>query len=250
MAPDRRQLLIGGVGAAAAGWSRSAKAQDPAALGISLVTYPSGSFPINGLLFSPAGDARRGPMAGAAVALLHGGGGAQDDVHIFTEGALSLTARGYHCLMPNYFDATPNQRRSTTVAARRWRKAILDGVAWLGGRPDVDAGRVGALGFSRGGSLGLDGVLMEGGAQAFVAVASGGSVDAGDIRYRPPVLMVYADGDPLVSARRVRARSEVLASADVPVETYELTSPRHRFDAAEWRTVFDEAGRFFDRTLT
>jgi len=249
MSPDRRQLLIGGLAATTGIWPRLASAQDPAALGISLVTYPSGSFPINGLLFSPVGEARRGPMAGAAVALLHGGGGAQDDVHIFTEGALSLAAQGYHCLMPNYFDATPSQRRSTAVAARRWRKAILDGLGWLGGRPGVDPDRVGALGFSRGGSLGLDGVLEEGGAQAFVGVASGGSLDTADIRHRPPVMFIYADGDPLVSARRVRERAAALAAAEVPVEMHELTSPRHRFDPDEWRAVFNVAGRFFERTL-
>jgi len=250
MTPDRRQLLIGGLLATTVGGARSVAGQDPAALGISLVSYPSGAFPINGLMFSPVGEARRGPMAGAAVALLHGGGGAQDDVHIFTEGALSLTARGYHCLMPNYFDATPSQRRSTAVAARRWRRAILDGLGWLGQQPGIDPGRVGALGFSRGGSLGLDGVLEDGGAQAFVGVASGGSLDIDNIRHRPPVLFIYANGDPLVPARRVRERAATLAAAEVPVETHELNSPRHRFDPDEWRTVFDVAGRFFDRTLT
>lgn len=246
---DRRQLVIGGLAAATTVWPGSVAGQDPAALGISLVNYPSGSFPINGLLFSPVGEAQRGPMAGAAVALLHGGGGAQDDVHIFNEGALGLTARGYHCLMPNYFDATPSQRRSTAVAARRWRRAILDGLGWLGQQPGINPGRVGALGFSRGGSLGLDGVLQEGGAQAFVGVASGGSLDVGDIRHRPPVLFIYADGDPLVSARRVEGRAATLAAAEVPVEAHRLTSPRHRFDPDEWRTVFDVAGRFLDRTL-
>lgn len=250
MTPDRRQLLIGGLAATTVGSAGAVKAQDPAALGISVVSYQSGAFPINGLLFSPVGDARRGPMAGSAVALLHGGGGAQDDVHIFTEGALSLTARGYHCLMPNYFDATPRQRRTTAVAAERWRRAILDGLDWLGGRPGVAPDRVGALGFSRGGSLGLDGVLEEGGVAAFVGVASGGSLDTDRIGHRPPVLLIYADGDPLVAARRVRERARTLADARVPVEMHELTSPRHRFDAGEWRTVFDVAGRFFDRTLT
>lgn len=250
MTPDRRQLLIGGLAATTAISPLGARAQDPAALGISLVSYPSGTFPINGLLFSPVGEARQGRMAGAAVALLHGGGGAQDDVHIFTEGALGLAARGYHCLMPNYFDATPNQRRSTAVAARRWRQAILDGLRWLGQRPGLDPARVGAFGFSRGGSLGLDGVLEEGGASGFVGVASGGSLEPADIRHRPPVLFIYADGDPLVSARRVEERAATLAAADVPVETHRLVSPRHRFDPGEWRTVFDVAGRFLDRTLS
>ena len=76
MTPDRRQLLIGGAAAATVGAAGVARAQDPAALGISVVSYQSGAFPINGLMFSPVGDARRGPMAGSAVALLHGGGGA------------------------------------------------------------------------------------------------------------------------------------------------------------------------------
>lgn len=242
----RRGVLAGLAGLAAAGPVGAAQLPP----GVSLTRYPSGRGRISAVLFEPpAQAAASGPMAGMAVVLLHGSGGAQDDARIFTEGALSLAARGCACLMPNYYDATPRQQVSSPAARRQWQRAILDGIAWMGTQPGVDASRVGALGFSRGGGLVMDGALRLGGPAAVVGVAAAAATGARDIRHRPPTLLVWSDDDPVVPGAAVRAWEGRLREAGVPVETARLDSPRHRFDAAEWRAVFATAGAFFERTL-
>ena len=225
-----------------------ARAQAPE--GVEVVRYTSQDRPIAGLMFSPVGAAAQGPMAGAAAVLLHGSGGAQDDVHLFTEGALMLASRGYRVLLPNYYDATPREgAHSGPVSNRRWRQAILDGVAWIGTRPGVDPARVGALGFSRGGGLVMDGAVRFGGPAAVVGVASAANVEVAGIVHKPPMLLIWSDHDPVVGGARPRAWADTLRQAGVEVETAALDSPRHRFDDAEWRAIFGRTNAFFERTL-
>lgn len=215
-----------------------------------LVRYDSGGALIDAVMFTPAdAGAATGAMAGMGVVLLHGSGGAQDDARIFTEGAMALASRGCRCLMPNYYDATPRQQRASAAARRQWRRAIMDGIAWMKTQPGVDAGRVGALGFSRGGGLVMDGALRFGGPAAVVGVAAAASTEPRDIRHRPPMLLIWSDDDPVVPAEAVRAWEGRLREAEVPVETARLDSPRHRFDAAEWRAIFTTAGAFFERAM-
>lgn len=210
--------------------------------GIELVTYDSAWASINAVLFRPAPGAREGDLSGKGLVLLHGSGGAQDDVRLFTPGALALAARGCTCLMPNYYDATPGQRRSSEVAARRWRRAIRDGALWLANQPGLDSDGVAGLGFSRGAGLGLNVALADGGLSAFIAVAGGAVPER--ITHRPPVLMVFAEDDPVVPARRVRAAAASLREQGVSAQTQVLASRLHRFADEDWRSVFQLAGDF------
>lgn len=246
-----RRAVAGGLaaGLVATGPAGRAALAQGAPGGAELIAYPSGGLRIDSVLFQPLAEARDGPMAGTGILLLHGAGGAQDDVRLFAEGALRLASLGCVCLLPNYYDATPGQQRSTPTAVRRWRQAIHDGALWLGARPDVEPARVGGLGFSRGGGLGLGVALRDGGLGAFVGVASGSSASPEEVAHRPPVMLIYADRDPVVASRRVEASAQALRSLGVPLQTRMLNSPRHRFDAHEWRAIFDTAQAFFAENL-
>lgn len=243
---DRRTAL--GLIAAGAALPWPAGAQTVAE-GVSVVRYPSGRASIAAVLFEPVGAATQGPMAGASVVLLHGSGGAQDDAHLFTEGAVGLTRRGYRCLMPNYYDATPNQTRSSEAARRQWRRAIMDGIAWMGAQPGLDPARVGAIGFSRGAGLVLDGALREGGPSAVVAIGGGGAPEPGDIRHRPPVLLLWSTGDAARADGGMQRLEARLRAAGVPVEAETFDSPDHRFDPAAGRVAFARIEAFLERTL-
>lgn len=246
MTMDRRRVLgLAAGGLAMAGWTRPQGLPD----GVSVVRYPSGRAGIDAVLFRPVGEAAGGPMAGASVVLLHGSGGAQDDAHLFTEPAVALTRLGYSCLMPNYYDATPGQQRSSDASRRQWRRAIMDGIAWMGTRPGADPRRVGAVGFSRGAGLVMDGALREGGPAAVVAIGGGSAPEARDIRHRPPVLLLWSTGDADRSDGGLQRLEARLRAADVPVEAETFASPDHRFEPDAGRVAFARIETFFARTL-
>jgi dienelactone hydrolase len=238
---DRRQALAGVAALAAAG---SARAQ-AVAEGVALATYRSGDADVASVVFSPRRPG--GPMTGAGVLLLNGGGGTNNDIRRFFEDAVGLTDKGYVVVMPNYLGVTPEQDAGNRA---KWRAVVADGAAWMAATYPVDPERIGGMGFSRGGWLATEAALTGPGLRAAVGVASAGDLPVDRIVRKPPVLLIYADGDPVVEPRRTRAWERRMREAGVPVETEVLDSDHHVFEPNEWRRIFDTADRFFRRTLT
>lgn len=251
MAPlNRRQGLGLGLGLGLA-WNGSASAglawvQDAGTLqGVRRGAYRSGGRDLTALVAQPT--VSDGPMNGAALLLLHGAGGIRRDFGNFYGNARRLAALGYMVVMPDYFGDADGGRGSDDPG--RWTEAVKDAVSWTAGLRGVDPARVGAMGYSRGGYLAGEVAVRGPGVAAVVGVCSAGNVDARDMTHRPPVLLIYAAGDPVVRPVRTRRWARELEQAGVPVETHVVDVRRHGFFEAEWTDIFDRADAFLRRTL-
>jgi dienelactone hydrolase len=119
-----------------------------------LISIDSHGTAIQAELFRPAGAINCG-----AIVVAHGSDGmtglwaAQ-----IREYATDLAAKGFTALIPNYFtktDTTPGPRVFSEMQANlhAWQEAVSDTLSWAATLPGID--RLGLLGFSLGGHIGL-----------------------------------------------------------------------------------------------
>ena len=187
-----------------------------------------------------------GPMSGTTVLLLHGAGGFRSDAPTFYANGLRLADLGYRVVMPDYFSGAPDAAQTDNV--RWWDQAVQDAAAWAKALPGPAAGRLVAMGYSRGGYLAAEVAVRTTEIQAVVGVASAGNVSPRDIVRRPPVLLIHAAHDPVIPPARTQRWARILREKDVAVEMVELDLYRHGFTPEEWRGIFDSADAFFRRT--
>lgn len=215
---------------------------------VSTGTYASGDQVITVVVFSPGASDL--PMSGAAILLLHGGGGAGLELQRWYEHAARMARRGYLVAFPAWFGDAAQGGRGARGEGARHRQAVLDGVAWLASQPGIDPDRVATMGFSRGGVAAGDVAITQARVAAVVSIAAGGARQVSEILRKPPVLLIYADGDPVVRAGRVLDWERTLRRAGVPVETEVLDADYHVPEPAEWRAIFERAHSFLRRRLS
>jgi dienelactone hydrolase len=238
MMPNRRDVLAGLPLAAALPGTASARAQEMAP-GVALTAFVSAGQEVAAVLFTPTRPG--GAMRGAGVILLNGGGGTNNDLPRFWRDAVRMTERGYVVVMPNYLGATPEPSPRNRA---RWAELVADCADWLAAAHGVGASRVALMGFSRGGWLATETALTRPGFRCAVGIASGGDLPVEAITHRPPVLLIYADADPVVPPASTRAWQRRMRDAGVRVETHVLDSGNHVFEPSEWSEIFGRAERF------
>ncbi len=239
-----RRSVLAGVGATALAAPARGQTLGP---GVTLTGYQSGGVSIPTVLFEP----RRpdGALSGGGLVLLHGGGGAQIDVPRFFSHAVRLTDHGLTVAMPNYFAGSGEAGEVRRSMTERFRVVVDDAVVWLAARPGVDRSRLALMGYSRGGHLATEVAVTRADVRAAIGVASAGGLEPAAIRRTPPVLLIYAKGDPVVRPRYTRRWAGVLRNREVPVTLRELDSPRHIFEDVEWSDIFSSARTFLTRHL-
>ena len=208
------------------------------------VSYESAGRTVRGLIYRP-----RTPN-GAGVVMLHGARGLAADAGRFDPHAIQLASRGYHVLVPNYYDARPGRERRTGSDLRAWRRATNDGAAFLGRQPGAGPARIAGWGYSLGGFLSGEAAMEGDSLAAAVSLAGGADVGpSGRARRGIPVLLIHARRDPVISPASTRQWGDDLGRRGATVEVLELSWEGHGFDGPTWCAIFDASRAFLDRTV-
>lgn len=210
-----------------------------------LVSFESRGRPVQAHLYSPGGEPN-----GSGVVLLHGARGLSADAEAFDPHAIQLASRGWHVLVPNYYDAEPGRARRTARDMRLWRGAAVDGASFLGGRPGMDPERVALWGYSLGGFLAGEAAMESNGVAAAVSVAGGLDVgEAGRGGRAVPLLLIHARRDPVISPLSTRRWGDGLRTRGALVEVQALDWDGHGFNRPTWCAIFGRTRAFLDRAL-
>lgn len=200
---------------------------------------------IRGLIYRPQ------TANGAAVVLLHSEDGLGVDAPRFDPHAIQLATRGYHVLVPNYYDARPGRARKTGLDISTWSDVAADAVSHVGTLPGVDAQRVGLWGYSLGGFLATDGSMNDRAtARVAVGVATGTAVWQ-PLRGRRamPMLMIHGRSDPDVPAATMRDLASSMRLRGATVDVALIDSSQHFMEGPIWCEVFQHTRRFLDAHL-
>lgn len=209
--------------------------------------FVSNSRTVRGLLYKPTG-----PANGAAVVLLHSSEGLTVDAHSFDPHAIQLAARGYHVLVPNYFEARARQVPWNGRDVRQWHEAGHDAVAYMGTLEGVDPARVGIWGFSLGGFVATDGSAHpDSTARVAIGVGTGQDIfEASRTRRELPMLLIEGYSTfPIISAATMRELAANLRRRGATVEVQMLAAPERSMTGPVWCEVFQHTRRFLDANL-
>jgi len=206
------------------------------------ITFDSRGRSIRAHLYTPRGEGN-----GQGIVLLHGGTGFEMNSILFDAHAIQLASRGYHVILPAYFDAAAPDGRRRTVTARAWRQVALDAAEALAAEPGLSRDRVALWGYSRGAGVAADAATSEGsGVRMAILAAGGGSVD-GDVTGRDlSVLMLHARRDEAVPVRSTLRLAEELREAGAAVEVQELDFDGHQYDLPTWCAAFAATRAFLE----
>jgi dienelactone hydrolase len=117
---------------------------------ITTTTFKSSGIPIQTKLFKPLGTPN-----GAVIVIAHGSDGMVDNENgpwltMMTGYATDLADKGFVVLMPHYFGGAQSVDFSQIST---YQATLADAVAFAKTLPEIDAERIGLLGFSLGGYL-------------------------------------------------------------------------------------------------
>lgn len=209
--------------------------------------YVSRSQTVRGLIYKPTG-----PANGAAVVLLHSSEGLTIDAHSFDPHAIQLAARGYHVLVPNYFEARARRVPWRAADIRLWEEAGRDAVTFMGTQEGVDPARVAIWGFSLGGFVATDGSANpDSTARVAIGVATGEDIYEPE-RGRRELPMLLIEGYstfPVISPATMRDLAADLRRRGATVDVQMLESPERSMTGAVWCEVFQHTRRFLDAQL-
>jgi carboxymethylenebutenolidase len=165
-----------------------------------------------------------------AVVLLYGSGGMVGAAPAYRWYARSLADSGVTTIICPYFEASHGRERRNAANTRIWVKAVQDCVTFLGKQPHTDKRRIGILGFSMGGYLGMSAIPHEPRVHAFVDFfGPRPELRASDWAKFPPSLILHGRDDRSVGVSNSRELDRNLTAAKVRHELVLYPAQGHGF---------------------
>jgi carboxymethylenebutenolidase len=212
------------------------------------LSFTSGGTRIAVERFDAAGGGRR-----PAILLLHGADGFTRGDGRYRLGAQVLAAAGYHVFLPHYLERTGQARAAHSTIGRNfplWRETIGDGLDFVARQPGVDAHRIGIVGTSLGGALGVTLAAADRRVRALVNYFGFLPETLPEKASRlPPTLALHGARDAIVPVANAHALEALLQRLRVPHEVHVYPDQAHGFHGAAQFDAAQRTAAFLNRHL-
>lgn len=212
----------------------------------SQLTFDSGNKPIRLDAYLPDSPGKH-----PTVLALYGSGGG---VSGMGEPASMLAAQGFAVFVLHYFDRTGTTQVTDKPTIMRnfpaWGKTVWDAISHLEQHPQVDANRMGLLGFSLGAYLALSVASVDPRVQAVVEFFGGFPKEMKlFMRRLCPVLILHGEADATVPVQEAYDLQALLEKKGIAYEVKIYPGAGHGFDNDVWRDAGVRSLKFLQRYL-
>ena len=212
----------------------------------SQLTFESGNKPIRLDAYLPR-SAEKLPT----VLALYGSGGGVEGMN---EPATMLAAQGFAVFVLHYFDRTGTTQIADKQTIFRnfpaWGKTVWDAISHIEQHPQVDAKRMGLLGFSLGAYLALSVASVDPRVQAVVEFFGGLPKEMRlFMRRLCPVLILHGEADPTVPVQEAYDLQNLLEKKGIRYEIKIYPGAGHGFKNGEWRDAGMRTSQFLKKHL-
>jgi carboxymethylenebutenolidase len=210
-------------------------------------TLSSGATSVAFDAFLPAVHDQRFP----AVIGLHGSAGGHVSM---SDPATMLAEQGFAVYVLHYFDRTGTTGVADKQTAIRhfpvWGKTVWDAVSHIERQSQVDAQRIGLLGFSLGAYLALAEAAVDPRVKAVVEFFGGFPKEMKFFMRRLcPTLILHGDADPTIPVEEAHHLQEMLERKDVPYEMQIYPGVGHGFSGEVWQDARRRTLAFLQKYL-
>jgi carboxymethylenebutenolidase len=187
-----------------------------------------------------------------ALLLLHGADGFTNGDR-YRMGAQILAAAGYHVLLVHYLDRTGQGRASYSSIGQNfplWVETVRDAVDFVEAQPGVDQKRIGIVGTSLGGALGV--TVAAGDRRVKVLVDYFGFLPdpVRETATRlPPTLVLHGAKDAIVPVANAHALQALLDRVGAPHEVHVYPDQAHGFYGVAQLDAAQRTAAFLSRHL-
>ena len=212
----------------------------------SQLTFESGGKPIRIDAYLPD---TTGPHP--TVLALYGSGGG---VAGMSEPATMLAGQGFAVFVLHYFDRTGTTEVTDKPTIMRnfpaWGKTVWEAISSIEKNPQVDASRIGVLGFSLGAYLALSVASVDSRVKAVVEFFGGLPKEMRFFMRRLcPTLILHGEADATVPVQEAYDLQELLVKKEIPYEIKIYPGVGHGFDSETWNDAGIRSLRFLQRYL-
>ncbi|RYG59119.1 MAG: alpha/beta fold hydrolase [Alphaproteobacteria bacterium] len=188
-----------------------------------------------------------------AVIVLHGSDGFLLGGSWYRDAAKRVAAAGYETYLVHYFNRTGDWRvtdeKEIHAKVPVWTETAKDAVAFVAGRPEVDAKRIGIVGISLGGAISIATAQQDKRVKVLVDYFGFVPKTFDDKLKLPPTIALHGADDKIVWASNSTRLGGVLTTQKVPHEVKIYDGVGHAFRGEEGRDADARVEAFLKKHL-